>query len=66
VFRAAYQMTKTPRILGGMMIAAGYAAAALTRAERPIPRELVRFRRGEQMARLKHLLFRQHRRGGNV
>jgi poly-beta-1,6-N-acetyl-D-glucosamine synthase len=66
MFRAAYQMTKSPRILGGMMIAAGYAAAALTRAERPIPRELVRFRRGEQMARLKHLLFRQHRRGGNV
>jgi poly-beta-1,6-N-acetyl-D-glucosamine synthase len=65
-FRAAYQMTKSPRILGGVMIAAGYAAAALTRAERPIPRELVRFRRGEQMARLKHLLFRQHRRGGNV
>src|ERR1700736_6480879 len=66
MFRAAYQMTKSPRILGGVMIAAGYAAAALTRAERPIPRELVRFRRGEQMARLKHLLFRQHRRGGNV
>jgi biofilm PGA synthesis N-glycosyltransferase PgaC len=66
MFRAAYQMTKSPRILGGMMIAAGYAAAALTRAERPIPRELVRFRRREQMARLKHLLFRQHRRGGNV
>jgi len=66
LFRAAYQMTKSPRILGGVMIAAGYAAAALTRAERPIPRELVRFRRGEQMARLKHLLFRQHRRGGNV
>ena len=31
--------------------------AALTLAKRPIPKELVRFRRGEQMARLKHRLF---------
>jgi glycosyltransferase involved in cell wall biosynthesis len=57
VFRVAYQMTKTPRILGGIMIAAGYFVAALTLAKRPIPKELVRFRRGEQMARLKHRLF---------
>jgi poly-beta-1,6-N-acetyl-D-glucosamine synthase len=57
VFRVAYQMTKTPRIFGGIMIAAGYVVAALTLAKRPIPKELVRFRRGEQMARLKHQLF---------
>ena len=57
VFRVAYQMTKTPRILGGMMIAAGYVVAALTLAKRPISKELVRFRQGEQMARLKHRLF---------
>jgi glycosyltransferase involved in cell wall biosynthesis len=57
VFRAAYQMTKKPWILGGMMIATGYAFAALTRAKRPISKELVRFRRREQMARLKQRLF---------
>jgi poly-beta-1,6-N-acetyl-D-glucosamine synthase len=57
VFRVAYQMTKTPRIVGGMMIAAGYVFAALTLAKRPIPKELVRFRRGEQMVRLKQRLF---------
>jgi glycosyltransferase involved in cell wall biosynthesis len=56
-FRVAYQMTKRPRILGGIMIAVGYAFAAVTRAKRPIARELVSFRRREQMARLKHRLF---------
>jgi glycosyltransferase involved in cell wall biosynthesis len=57
VFRVAYQMTKRPRILGGMMIGAGYIYEALTLGKRPIPKELVHFRRGEQMARLKHKLF---------
>jgi poly-beta-1,6-N-acetyl-D-glucosamine synthase len=64
-FRVAYQMTKTPRILGGMMLGAGYVAAALTRAKRPIPKELVRFRRREEMARLKDKLFGEHRRRAN-
>jgi glycosyltransferase involved in cell wall biosynthesis len=55
VFRVVYQMTRQPWILGGIMIAAGYTAAALTGAKRPVSRELVRFRRREQMARLKRL-----------
>jgi poly-beta-1,6-N-acetyl-D-glucosamine synthase len=59
VFRVAYQMTKKPRILGGLMIAAGYVFSALTFAKRPIPKELVRFRRGEQMARLRSRFFKQ-------
>ena len=57
VFRVAYQMTKTPWILGGALIGAGYVFGALTFAKRPIPKELVRFRYGEQMARLKHKVF---------
>jgi hypothetical protein len=57
VFRVVYQMTKTPRILGGVLIGAGYVFEALTFAKRPIPKELVRFRHGEQMARLRHKLF---------
>jgi biofilm PGA synthesis N-glycosyltransferase PgaC len=65
LFRAAYQMTKPPRILGGLMIAAGYTVAALTRAKRPISKELVRFRREEQMARLKQKLFGDHGCSGN-
>jgi len=65
MFRAAYQMTKTPRLLGGIMLAAGYAAAALTLTKRPISKEMVRFRRGEEMARLKRHFFGEHRRNGN-
>jgi poly-beta-1,6-N-acetyl-D-glucosamine synthase len=64
-FRVAYQMTKAPRILGGMMLGVGYVAAALTRAKRPISKELVRFRRREEMARLKDKFFGENRRRGN-
>jgi len=59
VCRVLYQMTKRPLILGGIMIATGYTFAALTRAKRPISKELVRFRQREQMVRLKQRLFRQ-------
>jgi biofilm PGA synthesis N-glycosyltransferase PgaC len=62
IFRALYQMTKPPLLLGGLMIAAGYSFAALTRANRPISKELVRFRRHEQMVRLKQRLFGQPQR----
>lgn len=63
--RVAYQMTKSPRIVGGMLIAAGYIFAALTLAKRPISKELVLFRHREQMVRLKVKMFGQQRRGGN-
>jgi poly-beta-1,6-N-acetyl-D-glucosamine synthase len=66
VFRAAYQMTKTPRLLGGLMLAAGYAVAALTLTKRPISKEMVRFRRGEEMARLKRHFFGERRRNGMI
>ncbi len=53
LFRTAYQMTKKPLILGGLMTAAGYVWSSLRRAERPVSRELVEFCRREQMQRLK-------------
>ncbi len=52
-FRVAYQMTKPPFGLGGLAIGAGYLGGALSRAPRPISRELVAFRRREDMARLR-------------
>jgi len=52
VCRTAYQMTRPPRLLGGGTLLAGYTWAALRRLERPVSRELVRFRRREQMQRL--------------
>ena len=65
VFRVLYQMTKRPWLLGGIMIGTGYTFSALTRAKRPISKELMRFRRREQMVRLKHRLFGQPHCGTN-
>ena len=53
VFRAVYQMTQTPRLVGGVALGIGYAWAAVRRLERPVPRELVEFHRKEQLERLK-------------
>lgn len=59
LFRGAYQMTKKPFVLGGGAILAGYFSSMFSGVKRPIPDELVRFRRGEQMVRLKRFLLRQ-------
>jgi glycosyltransferase involved in cell wall biosynthesis len=53
VFRAVYQMTQTPRLVGGVALGIGYIWAAARRLERPVPRELVEFHQKEQMARLR-------------
>jgi biofilm PGA synthesis N-glycosyltransferase PgaC len=55
IFRATYQLTKPPLILGGVMISAGYLSSMVRRLPKPISPELVRFRRGEQMQRLLRL-----------
>jgi poly-beta-1,6-N-acetyl-D-glucosamine synthase len=59
LFRGVYQMTKKPFLTGGCAILAGYFGSLLSGAKRPISDELVRFRRGEQMVRLKKFLLRQ-------
>jgi biofilm PGA synthesis N-glycosyltransferase PgaC len=56
LFRTAYQMTKKPFILGGLMTGAGYIWSLLRRVERPVSPEMVEFCRREQMQRLKALL----------
>jgi glycosyltransferase involved in cell wall biosynthesis len=53
ILRGGYQMTRFPYVVGGIALLAGYFWALLRRVERPIPKELVRFHRAEQMARLK-------------
>ena len=55
MFRTVYQMTKRPFVGGGLMLFAGYASAMLRRTQRPMSRELIAFRRREQMQRLKRL-----------
>jgi hypothetical protein len=59
LFRGAYQLKNPPLFLGGGMILAGYFLSALRRNSRPVPDELVRFRRREQMLRLRKI-FRLH------
>jgi glycosyltransferase involved in cell wall biosynthesis len=53
LFRTAYQMTKKPIILGGLMTGAGYVWSLVRRVERPVSPEMVQFCRREQMGRLK-------------
>jgi glycosyltransferase involved in cell wall biosynthesis len=54
--RTVYQMTKRPFFVGGLILGAGYLWALVRRAERPIPQEMVAFRRREQMRRLRGFL----------
>jgi glycosyltransferase involved in cell wall biosynthesis len=56
LFRTCYQMSKRPFVIGGLTLLAGYLWAFATRAERPISPELIKFRRGEQMQRLRSFL----------
>jgi len=56
MLRGFFQMAKTPIFLGGLMHQAGYVWAALTRMERPVIPELMKFHRTEQMMRLKRLI----------
>jgi biofilm PGA synthesis N-glycosyltransferase PgaC len=59
VCRSAYQMTRRPFVAGGLMLLAGYLWALARRVERPISREMVEFRRQEEMGRLRKFLRHQ-------
>lgn len=58
VFRALYQMTLKPYLVGGILILAGYMWAFASRCERSIPQDLIKFRRKEQMQQLRKVMFR--------
>ena len=57
LFRCAYQMTRRPYALGGAALLAGYASASITRRQRCVSSELVKFSRSEQIARLKAMFY---------
>lgn len=57
-FRCMYQMTRWPIVLGGGSCLAGFLWAMVTRTEKVVSAELVRFRRIEQMRRLSNF-FKQ-------
>jgi biofilm PGA synthesis N-glycosyltransferase PgaC len=58
VFRSLYQMRFRPYLAGGLFIFIGYVWALLRGIDKPISEELVRFRRREQMQRLRNLFSR--------
>jgi poly-beta-1,6-N-acetyl-D-glucosamine synthase len=57
LFRTTYQMSKSPMIVGGLALGAGYVWAWISGRERPVPPELVAFHRQEQMFRLRNKLL---------
>jgi biofilm PGA synthesis N-glycosyltransferase PgaC len=57
LMRSFYQMQHKPHIIGGLFIFMGYISAYLQKIERPIPTELIRFYRREQLQRLKNKFF---------
>jgi len=56
IFRCSYRMTKRPYVIGGVALFSGYVGGILSRAERPVSPELMRFHRREQMLKLKTIL----------
>jgi len=59
IFRSAYQMTRKPYLIGGILILAAYSWNAFRRVERSIPKELMALRRREQLGRLKLVMQRR-------
>jgi len=57
IARCTYQMTKRPYITGGVGLFCGYVKAFLSRDERPVSAELMRFHRREQLLKLKNIAF---------
>ncbi len=57
LFRMAYQMTQKPLLVGGMSQAAGYFWAMACGFEQPVSVEMVKFRRSEEMSRLRAFFF---------
>ncbi len=53
ICRTVYQATRKPYLIGGCMLLGGYVWCMLRGVERPLSSELMRFRRKEQMHRLR-------------
>jgi biofilm PGA synthesis N-glycosyltransferase PgaC len=55
-FRSVYQMRRRPVVIGGCVLLTGYLWAAMTRAQKVVSEDLVKFRRSEQIQRLRKYL----------
>jgi biofilm PGA synthesis N-glycosyltransferase PgaC len=58
IFRAAYRLTRKPYIIGGCLVLSGYFCAMLSRMEKTVSEDVVKFRRKEQMNRLRGFISR--------
>ena len=58
ICRVTYQMTKRPFVIGGCVLLAGYLWCVVRGVKRPVSKELVAFRRQDQMRRLKRMAGR--------
>jgi len=56
-FRVTFQMTKRPYVVGGVLLLSGYFYSFVSRIQRPLAPELLRFHRREQLERLRQLLL---------
>jgi hypothetical protein len=56
-FRAVYRLTKKPWVIGGCLLMAGYYWAMFTGRPKSVSEEIIRFRRKEQMNRLRRLFW---------
>jgi hypothetical protein len=54
IVRGVYQMGNRPYVIGGMLILVAYFWNFLSGVEQTIPRDLMAFRRKDQMARLRY------------
>ncbi len=54
--RGVYQMSRPPYVVAGCALMLGYLWALVTRADRPIAKELIEFQRHDQMLRLRDFL----------
>ena len=62
VSRASFQMLRKPYVIGGLAILSGYVWSWITRTQRAISKDLVRFHQREQLSRLKQQLLSLGRR----
>jgi poly-beta-1,6-N-acetyl-D-glucosamine synthase len=57
--RTIYQMSRRPFVVGGLALGSGYAWAMVRGSKIPLPPDMVRFVRREQMVRLKRFFVRK-------
>ena len=66
LLRTAYQMTKRPYVVGGVVLLCGYLWALMRRVQRPVSQEVVEFQRHDQMKRLLKVFLGAFRRDGGL